>query len=580
MISYPSFVAPPVGSAYRISYKKEYALDTSSDKQSVDRFLDLDQQSKDDIACALWADTLSESELSSEVLSLVQSEKNSNKARGQRMRSFLHYLIENPLSRTPDYTAVYRRLLKDIDEVSASQEYAIALAFLGPGAALGYEKIEAPANFVFPKDHEPKMRSKIGWHFLVGSCWSKDGREFGVELMFFRSAIYPPAVAARMGLSDLENQTVELQLAISEAGKHHYQAEPIVLSGTSGLVSFEGEPYTYRLGKNKMQGVAGNELFPLKVEARGVDRGFASPVGIGVDITLDDAGRLLLQGDKGCAPAVGGIGTYYYSFTSIGLDPSSSTLMIGDEVVELEKGLFWFDHQWGALSGVSDEEVLRASVGSKPAEPSGWDWFMAQFGGNRQITVYATHKNEFRKFYEQTGPDKPETMSVAVVGTYMDEQGAQRMVRGTLEISDWIKDTHSPNPRRYLLTGTWYPNAWHFTFGTDVPPDIASFSMTPIVAEAQSGFFASSAEYAEGAVILKNDAGIEIGCGFAESVSYADNRKTACLLSGLKDDDETINALKAPELSGFSKLRNVFYILRHKKELEKLIEESAGLDII
>jgi len=33
------------------------------------------------------------------------------------------------------------------------------------------------------------VRSRVGWHFFVGSCWSADGKEHGVELMFFQTAL-------------------------------------------------------------------------------------------------------------------------------------------------------------------------------------------------------------------------------------------------------------------------------------------------------------------------------------------------------------------------------------------------------
>ena len=66
------------------------------------------------------------------------------------------------------------------------------------------------------------------------------------------------------------------------------------------------------------------------------------------------------------------------------------------------------------------------------------------------------------------------------------------------------------------MTNTWYPNGWAFRFAEGVPEDIRAFTMTPIVHEAQQGFFANGAQYAEGAVVLKDAGGPDIGRGFAE----------------------------------------------------------------
>jgi hypothetical protein len=102
--------------------------------------------------------------------------------------------------------------------------------------------------------------------------------------------------------------------------------------------------------------------------------------------------------------------------------------------------------------------------------------------------------------------------------------------------------------------------------------------MTPIVREAQSGFFANGAQYAEGAVILRNEAGDEIGRGFAESVSYADTRRTQHRLAGLDDSPRYIDALRPPVPSSIDRAANALYVATHKKELEAIIAASAGLE--
>ena len=537
-----------------------------------------DQATRDDIALALWMEELDIASIPPEVATRLADPRNGPRAHGDRMRRFLRYLIDHPVSHTPDYRKVYERLLDQCDELSPHQAYVIQAGFLGPPAAVGYDMVPAPADLQFPRDHLPKGRSQVGWHFFVGSCWGTDGKEYGVELMFFQTALYPPALAAGMGLSDDENQVVELQFAISEAGGHHFQAVPVVLAGTSGLVDWQPDPFTYRLGRNTIRCHRSGELFPLTIQAWGVDRGTEPHRTLSIDLTFTSGKETLLQGDGGCMPSVDGMGSLYYSIPAIRLDPALSTLRLDGTSIALKRGSFWFDHQWGAISGVPASPVLRAANNSAEPAPGGWDWFMAQFDGDRQLTVFAPHANARKEFYQQTGEAPPATMSAAVAGTYMDPDRQTRIIRGTLDVTDWIRADRSPDPARYLVTDTWYPNGWAFRFGEDVPEDIRAFTMTPIVDEAQSGFFANGAQYAEGAVILKDQGGAEVGRGFAESVAYADTRRTAHLLAGLDDSPASVAALRPPELSLVDRLANGVYVATHKEDLEAIVGAAAGLE--
>jgi predicted secreted hydrolase len=538
----------------------------------------LDAATLADIAGALWMETLDPAGVPAEAAAALAGPKDSPRAHGERMRLFIEHLLLHPLSHSPGYDAVYRRLLEEVADLSPHEAYAIRMNFLGAPASVGYDPVPVPAGLEFPRDHLPQPRSQVGWHFFVGSCWSADGREFGVELMFFQCALYPPEVAAGFGLTDDENQTVELQFAISEAGGRHWQAAPIVLAGTSGLVGWDADPFVYRLGRNTIRCHTSGELLPLTITARGTDRGGDEPHVLAAEITFSSGKQVLLQGAGGCMPGVDGMGTLYYSVPALQLDPAGSWIELDGERVELTRGVFWFDHQWGAIDGVPHSAVLRAANNSKEPAPGGWDWFMAQFDGDRQLTVFNPHANARRAFYQQTGPTPPGTMTVNVAGTFMDPAGETRIVRGTLDVTEWVRADHSPDPERYPVTGTWYPTHWEFRFDEGVPEDIAVFTMTPIVAEAQSGFFANGAQYCEGAVVLHDAQGREAGRGFAESVAYADTRRTVHLLAGLDASDEAVAALDKPKPTGAEKIANALYVATHKKQLEAIVAASAGLE--
>jgi hypothetical protein len=308
-----------------------------------------------------------------------------------------------------------------------------------------------------------------------------------------------------------------------------------------------------------------------------VDNGAAQGLRLGIDLTFSKGKETLFQGEGGCMPAIDGIGSLYYSIPNMQLDPAASTLMLDGATVTLERGTFWFDHQWGFLGGAPRSRVLRAAKNTADPPPSGWDWFMAQFDGDRQLTVFAPHTAAFGQYYRQTGATPPPTMNVEVAGTYMNPDKSTHIIRGTLEIDDWIKTEHSPNPDRYALTSTWYPNHWTFAFDQGVPQDISRFSMTPIVDVAQSGFFGNGAEYAEGAVVLTTPDGKDVGRGFAESVAFANTRGTQHRLAGLPDSDDDIAAMQVTKTPLLLRWMNALYVMRHKSDLARVAKDSAGL---
>ena len=127
--------------------------------------------------------------------------------------------------------------------------------------------------------------------------------------MFFQTALFPPDFAAGLGLTDEENQLVELQFAISERGGRHYQAEPVVLAGTSGLVQVEQDPFVYHLGRNIIQCHNSGGLFPVTIKGWGIDRGSDPGVELALDLTFSSGKETLLQGEGGCMPSIDGVGS-------------------------------------------------------------------------------------------------------------------------------------------------------------------------------------------------------------------------------------------------------------------------------
>jgi len=538
----------------------------------------LDDETKEHIANALWMPTFEPEKIEEDVVVKLQDTKNSAQSFGKRMNAYLDWLLAHPQSHNPSYKLRYSTLKPLCNELTPHQAYVIVNKFLGLNASQGFDRLPEKAELQFPRDHLPQLKTQVGWHFFVGSCWDVEGREFGVEYMLFRAPLINPILAAQFNLTDLENQVIELQLGISEASDRHYQADPVVIAGTTGLITCGLTPFHYVVGRNRIESSNSASFFPLHLAAWGVEKSGPEAKELGIDLTFTSGKEYLLQGANGCMPCVDGMGTLYYSIPNMVVAPKSS-LKIGDETITLARGTFWFDHQWGYLSGNPQSSVLRAANNTKQPEPPGWDWFMTQFNGDRQLTMFAPHTNAYMGYYYQTGPQPPKALQVNVVGKYMDEQKNLANTIGTLTVSQWLKSEYSPNPVRYPETNTWHPNRWEFSFNEIVPGDIRSFTLVPIVESGQMNYFANGSQYAEGAVYVRAANGDDIGRGFAESVQYADTTDTMLALGGITDA-QARRILRNPEISSWvRRIQSLFYVALHRSDLTRILESQQGLEM-
>lgn len=550
----------------------------------------LDETTKSNIAQALWLKEYDEKAIPGALLSKIKSRKNSNAAFAQRFRERLEEMIRHPLSFVPSRKEQYRFLQGHSQNLSPGQFYA-RTHYLGPESVVGYEPVPANPQFSFPAIDAPQWNTQVGWHFFVGNLVDTSGKKYGVQLMFWQYALLPADFALKQRLSEIENQVVEMHLAIGdESSGIHYSANTVIVAGTTGLIDFTPVPYAYRVGRNAIQSTdLSGAMFPLRLQARGWDMGKESGGGMEIDISLEDLKGYFLQGEDGCWPSVDGVGTLYYSASSLGLKADTpSFLRIGDRKIDLAGGSMWYDHQWGTgfmPAGAPGHAVMRAVQNVTEPAPGGWDWFMFQFpvderiGLKREValTISALHNRENRSFYRQNGDAAPGSMTTACIGKYIDPDNKSIEIKGTMKVDQWIQSATSPNPVLYPPTGYWYPKRYSFEIEGELPDALKRFWGRPLIDGEQSNFFATGLQYSEGAAVVFDEQGKELGRGFAEHTDYADTDETVLALAGLPVNADTLLGLKRPQVPWLMKKCGWLYAALHKKELNRILAEAKGL---
>lgn len=474
------------------------------------------------------------------------TERGSDAAFGARMRARIDEMLRNPCSFLPSYEVRYKKLLEHAKSLTPHQAYAMTL-LLGKDSARGYPDMPCTAELEFPRVNAIDLTAQFGWYYFAGTCQGEDGVEYGVLCMLFQYSLLPPSLARELGLSDVENQIIDLQLSIAVDGGRFHQIDPVVTAGTSGRVEVSRELHLVA-DSCSVEALEPGRPFPLRVRARGADLGGAAPVDLAIDLTFSSSSAYLPQGCDGAEPLVAGLGTRYYSIPGLVVDSSRSRISLGGKSIALRGGKFWFDHQWGlglVPTGSPRYASLRALANLASPAPPGWDFFVANLDGGSAVTLNALHTTAQESFFNQTGATPPPTMTTVAVGKYMDPYGTVFNVSGQLQITDWRRTNHSPDPAKYRDVGTWVPHGWAFQLVEKVVPErFRRFEMVPLSDDAQALFFANGVQYVEAATRIRDASGALAGTGFAEATGYVDGLPAILRLAGIQPDAATVKFFK------------------------------------
>ncbi len=354
----------------------------------------------------------------------------------------------------------------------------IPLMAEGTHAGKRFEDARPGYAYVFPRDHGSHPKFQIEWWYFTGNLESKDGKEYGYELTFFRRGIANPKV--------LENPS---RWAVREI----YLAHFAVTDPSEGRFHYQEKISREAIGKagakeNRLEvwidhwhAVQDGEQFRLR--AGGV---FQKSEDWRIDLRLTLSKPLVIHGKSGISRKgeEKGQASHYYSFTR--LDTSGFLWVDGKE--ERVTGSSWMDHEFST-------SILN------PAQ-IGWDWFSIQLDDQSEVMIYQIRRK---------GGEKDPVSS----GTIVFSDGRSRHLAADdfslTPIQNWKSEE----------SGAVYPVGWKI----EIPSEQLVLTSKPLLQDQELITAASTrVTYWEGASRFEGTkAGKTIsGKGYIELTGYAE----------------------------------------------------------
>ena len=181
----------------------------------------------------------------------------------------------------------------------------------------GFSRATGPQKFVFPSDHGLHPDYQTEWWYYTGNLRAEDGRHFGYQLTFFRSALLPALDRQGRASEWATDQVYMAHFALTDVAAQKHHAFERFSRGAAGLAGALTSPFQVWL-----------EDWAVEALAPGRYHLSAKAEGIGVDLQLQDQKGPILQGDEGYSqkgPEPGNA-SYYYSLTRMATKGSIQVL--------------------------------------------------------------------------------------------------------------------------------------------------------------------------------------------------------------------------------------------------------------
>ena len=268
----------------------------------------------------------------------------------------------------------------------------------------------------FPKDHGEHKNYKTEWWYYTGNLASKDGRRFGYQLTFFRTALGEKP----LDLSKRESNWATSQLYLAHfaltdvKSKSHVSFERFV-RGIPEMALVQDKPFLVRVKDWTAEG-----KHPGDVTLKASDKN-----GVSISLTLTTEKPIVFQGKNGFSQKgrKKENASFYYSFTHL---MTKGTITIGDKNFEVS-GKSWMDHEFST-------SILEKTQ-------RGWDWFSIQLDDKRELMLFQLRDTRGKKYNYYSG-------------TLISKDGTSREL-------DFQETTFEPgNLWTSLKKNVSYPTSW------------------------------------------------------------------------------------------------------------------------
>jgi predicted secreted hydrolase len=370
--------------------------------------------------------------------------------------------------------ALARLPARDASGPARGVQATIAVREALAGDDAGFARALAPRPFAFPADHGPHPDFRTEWWYYTGNLTAADGRHFGFQLTFFRTALAPPSAGDGARASAwATRQLAFAHLALTDTAAGRFHAADRLTRQALGLAGARAQPFRVWVEDWSVEGEPPGGL-PMRLRAAEGD--------VAIDLVVSTDRPPVLQGDRGLSrkgPEPGNA-SYYYSFTRMA---ARGTVRRGGETLAVS-GTAWMDREW--------------STSALGADLAGWDWFALQLGDGRDLMFYVLRRRD--------GTADPFSAGVLV-----DAGGATRPL-GAADVSLEVL-AHWTSPR----SGVRYPARWRLA----VPAADLRLDVVPRLADQE---LIVTTRYWEGAVAVEGSAGSGTvrGVGYVELVGYGE----------------------------------------------------------
>jgi predicted secreted hydrolase len=339
----------------------------------------------------------------------------------------------------------------------------------------GFARAEGPRLFSFPEDHGPHPEFRHEWWYFTGNVDGIDGRRFGFQLTFFRSALRPGTSAVDSEWAT--NQAYMGHFALSDIDRGTFRAFERFDRGAAGLAGARATPFQVHVGDWLAREVPGHgsapRFPPIQIVAAEGD--------VSLSLLLTPVKPVVFQGDAGWSlkgPEPGNA-SYYYSLTRL---DARGTLHVAGEEIRVS-GLAWLDREWSTSALGPDLE--------------GWDWFSLQLDDGSELMYYRLRRRD--------GTTDPHSR-----GSFVHPAGGVTPLQPADVALDPTGQWRSPR-------GALYPSGWELrvaTLGLEL-------EILPSLADQEVDL---SFRYWEGAVSVRGRrAGVPVrGRGYVELTGYAE----------------------------------------------------------